>query len=463
MFFKYRRDNSIMRSKCFISITTIALIFMLLISPLVAPVLAENTPIEKPASPVVYTLQVEGTVTAGNSAHINRVIKQAQGKADAVVIILDTPGGLVSATLDIMKTISSSRVPIITYVNPEGAIAASAGTFILVAGHVAAMSPGTTCGAAMPVTMSTPGETTQPADQKTINFLAGHMRSMASERGKPADVAGKFVTENLSMTADEALEAGVIDYLTPDLGELLESIEGKGVITAAGETIIHTSGARIINFEMSLEEKATNSVSNPTMAMLLLMIGIFALIIAFKSPGTLVPEITGTICLLLALFGLGFFEINLAAGIFIILGMALLIAEAFTPTFGILAVGGTISLILGMIFFPVEPLMSRQWFSSFRIMALGVGTLGALFVTVALVGIYRAHRLKPFQGETEFDEKTGIVVESNPPYAQVKVQGEIWRAYSEKDTLQPGDKVRILGRDGITLQVELQLEHKDKI
>ncbi|MGI5879837.1 MAG: NfeD family protein [Syntrophomonadaceae bacterium] len=450
-----------MRNKCFVLII-IAIIFMLLITLPLTPVQAENAPTEKPASPVVYTLQVEGMVTAGNSAHIKRVIEQAQGKADAVVIILDTPGGLVSATLDIMKSMSASRVPVITYVNPEGAIAASAGTFILVAGHVAAMSPGTTCGAAMPVTMSTPGETTQPADQKTINFLAGHMRSIARERGKPADLAGKFVTDNLSMTANEALEAEVIDYLCPTLKELLESAEGKGVTTAAGKTTLHTGGARIINFEMNLEEKATNSVSNPTIAMLLLMIGIFALTIAFKSPGTLVPEITGTICLLLALFGLGFFEINLAAGLFIVVGIALLIAEAFTPTFGVLAVGGAISLILGMIFFPVEPLMSRQWFSSFRIMALGVGTLGALFVTIALVGIYRAHRLHPFQGEAEFNEKTGIVVQSDPPYAQVKVQGEIWRAYTEKDTLKPGDKVRILGRDGITLRVELQSEHKDK-
>ncbi|MDD3853742.1 MAG: nodulation protein NfeD [Syntrophomonadaceae bacterium] len=451
-----------MRNKCFISMA-VAIIFMLLIAPLAVLAQAENTPVEKPAVPVVYTLQVEGMVTAGNSRHIERVIEQAQGKASAVVIILDTPGGLVSATLDIMKTMSASRVPVITYVNPEGAIAASAGTFILVAGHVAAMSPGTTCGAAMPVTMSTPGETTQPADQKTINFLAGHMRSIARERSKPADLAGKFVTDNLSMTANEALDAEVIDYLCPTLEELLESVEGKGVTTAAGKTIIHTSKAGIINFEMNLEEKATNSVSNPTVAMLLLMIGIFALTIAFKSPGTLVPEITGVICLLLALFGLGFFEINLAAGLFIIGGIALLIAEAFTPTFGILAVGGAVSLILGMIFFPVEPLMSRQWFSSFRIMALGVGSLGALFVTVALVGIYRAHRLRPFQGEAEFDEKTGIVVKSDPPYAQVKVQGEIWRAYAEENTLKPGDRVRILSRDGITLRVGLQSEHKDKV
>lgn len=190
----------------------------------------------------VYSIMVDDTVTEGTARHIKRGIYLAErDQAEAVLIILNTPGGLVSATLDILQAMSASSVPIITYVSPQGAIAASAGTFILINGHIAAMSPATTCGAAMPVTMSSPGVSPQTADQKTINFLAGHMKSIAVERGRPADLAEKFVTENLTMNNSEALTAGIVDINAEGQAELLQQVDGMTVKTGAGDRRLTTA------------------------------------------------------------------------------------------------------------------------------------------------------------------------------------------------------------------------------
>ena len=180
-------------------------------------------------------------VTSGTARNIQRGLRLAEKEqADAVVILLNTPGGLVSATLEIIQDMSASSLPVLTYVNPQGAIAASAGTFILLNGHIAAMSPGTTCGAAMPVTMAAPGDEPAAADQKTINFLAGHMKSIAAERGRPGDLAERFVTENLVLNNNEALEKKVVDLNAADLTELLREVHGKTVQTSAGERVLNT-------------------------------------------------------------------------------------------------------------------------------------------------------------------------------------------------------------------------------
>jgi len=258
--------------------------------------------------PVVYTVNVDDTVTAGTARHIRRGLQLAENtRADALVILLATPGGLVSATLDIIQDMSASDIPVITYVNPQGAIAASAGTFILLNGHIAAMSPGTTCGAAMPVIMPAPGEASRAADQKTINFLAGHMKSIASERGRPADLAEKFVTENLSLNNGEALEKGVVNLNAADLSELLEKVHGLTVSTNAGSRIIKTSGASVTVIPMNVNEQLSHLISNPTLAMILLMLGIYGLIIGFYSPGFFLPEIMGSISLIMGLAGMGLF------------------------------------------------------------------------------------------------------------------------------------------------------------
>ena len=406
--------------------------------------------------PVVYTVTVEDMVTAGTARNINRAIEHSQNRnADALVIQLNTPGGLVDATLDIIQDISASPVPIITYVTPKGAIAASAGTFILVSGHLAAMTPGTTCGAAMPVTMDPQEGGTEAADQKTINFLAEHMRSVAEDKGRPGDIAEKFVLENLSLGSQTALEEGVIDVEAENLEELLQIIDGREVITAAGKINLKTAGAEPFHLTMSTEEKLIHIISNPTLAVIFLILGIYGLIIAFSSPGFMLPEVLGSISLILGLFGLGLFEVNLAAGLLIILGILLLVAELFTPTYGILGVGGVVSIILGIVFLPIEPLMPVNWFAAFRGMAISVGIVGAGFLFIVLKGILNLRRIKPMQGPGEFAADEGIVIEPLDPAGVIKIRGEIWRAKSlGGETIPAGTRIKVVKRDNIQLLVE---------
>ncbi len=406
--------------------------------------------------PLVYTVTVEGTVTAGTANYIERGLELAErDNAKAVVILLNTPGGLVSATLDIIQDMSASKIPVITYVSPEGGIAASAGTFILLNGHVAAMSPGTTCGAAMPVTMSVSGDTPQAADQKTINFLAGHMESIAQERGRPTDIARKFVLENLSLNYSEAQKAGVVDLVASDINELLDKIDGQEVAVKGGVVALATSGAEVKEIPMDTSERFINLISNPTLAMILLLLGIYGLIIGFYSPGFFLPEVLGAICLILGLYGIGLFQRNLTAAMLIVLGIGLLVAEVLTPTYGILGVGGLVSVILGILFFPVEPLMPVGWFAAFKALALGVGVVGALFVGIVIAGLLRIRRSRPVHGDDEFSESRAYVVEDVDPEGLIRVQGEIWRANSQDgEVITRGQRVSIVGREGMLLIVK---------
>lgn len=406
--------------------------------------------------PLVYTVNIEKTVTAGTYQHVNRAIKMAEEyNADAVVIQLNTPGGLVNATLDIIKVISETDIPVITYVTPKGSIAASAGTFILITGHVAVMTPGTTCGAAMPVTMSAPGDSPQAADQKTINFLAAHMKTIAEDRGRPGDIAARFVTENLSLNADEALEHGIIDYTADNLESLLAQIDGSKVDINDKIITLNTKDAQIVNIDRNMEEDFTNVVSNPTIAMILLMLGIYGLIIGFNSPGFFLPEVLGAIFLILGLYGIGSFEVNLVAGLLILLGVGLVIAEAFTPTYGILGVGGVISIVLGILLMPIEPMMPLDWFSKFKVMAVGVGVIGAGLVLIIVAGIWRLRKLSPVHGVDEFLNSNGVVIEELKPYGQIKIKGEIWNGKSvDQTTIARGESVRVVSRQGLVLVVE---------
>lgn len=429
--------------------------YLLLLLFAIAAILMQNI-IPSSASerqPLVYTLVITDTVTAGTAKHVARGLGLAERNgAEAVLILLNTPGGLVTATLDIIKDMSASAVPVITYVSPQGAIAASAGTFILLNGHIAAMSPGTTCGAAMPVATTIPGEAPKAADQKTINFLAGHMRSIARERGRPPGVAEKFVTENLSLNNSEALEKGVVNVNAADLNDLLQKIHGMAVETKTGKRFLNTSGYRVEDLPRNINESFIHLISNPTLSMILLMVGIYGLIIGFYSPGFFLPEILGSVFLVLGLAGVGLFQGNLAAALLILLGAGLLIAELYTPTFGILGVGGLASLVLGIMFFPIEPLMPVGWFSAFKLMAMGVGAVGAAFFLIVIMGLARVRRLAPVHGEGEFHGAPAYVIKDLNPVGLVKIKGEIWQAVSKDGhTIPEGQRVMVYERQGMTL------------
>jgi membrane-bound serine protease (ClpP class) len=432
-----------------IRILTLSLVSFALLLAWFTPVQAADD------GPKVLTIPVEGMITAGTASYIQRGLSVAKDQGyEAAVLLINTPGGLVTSTLDIVADMLNADLPIVTYVSPQGAIAASAGSFILLAGHVAAMSPGTTCGAAMPVQINPESGTTDAADNKTVQFLAGHMRSIAEARGRPPQTAEKFVTESLTLEASEALEQGVIDHIEPDLATLLLRIDGTEW-TIKGQTVqLNTAGASIQPLEMTFVEKMTALLSDPQLAYILLLVGIYGLIIGFGAPETYVPEVLGVIALALGLYGLGLFETNIFAGILIILGLGLLVAEVLTPTYGILTFGGLACLVLGTIFLPAEPLMPSGWILRFRFMAVGIGVAGAGFMLVAMRAIVRIRRRKSVQGINEFDGREALVVEALTPEGLVQINGEIWRAVSEnEDPLEAGQMVQVIDRHGLVVRV----------
>lgn len=206
---------------------------------------------------------------------------------------------------------------------------------------------------------------------------------------------------------------------------------------------------------MDTSERFINLISNPTLAMILLLLGIYGLIIGFYSPGFFLPEVLGAICLILGLYGIGLFQRNLTAAMLIVLGIGLLVAEVLTPTYGILGVGGLVSVILGILFFPVEPLMPVGWFAAFKALALGVGVVGALFVGIVIAGLLRIRRSRPVHGDDEFSESRAYVVEDVDPEGLIRVQGEIWRANSQDgEVITRGQRVSIVGREGMLLIVK---------
>jgi len=317
------------------------------------------------------------------------------------------------------------------------------------------MAPETTCGAAMPVTMSNPISNPQAADQKTINFLAGHLRNLAIQRGRPGDIAEKFVKENLTLSYNEAFNHEVVDFIVDDLSGLLAVINGHEIETIQGKVRINTSNADVIALQMGTSKKVINIISNPTLAMILLMLGIYGLIIGFSSPGFLFPEILGSISLILGLYGIGLFEVNITAGLLILLGIILLVAEAFTPTYGLLGIGGMASIVLGIVFFTVEPLMPTSWLGNFRIMAVGVGLIGVGFLVLILTGIFKLKRAEVVHGDQEFNNAVGLVIKALTPYGQIKLRGEIWKAKSwNQEEIKEGTRVEVIAREGMLLIVK---------
>lgn len=410
-------------------------------------------------SPQILSLEVDGMITAGTAAFIRENIlyaNQPGSGIQAVLIRLNTPGGLLDATLDIMSDISQSGIPVITYVSPAGAIAASAGSMILIASHIAAMAPGTTTGAAMPVAIDpASGGSAAPADEKTINFLAGHLRSIARERGRPDDTIARFVRENLTLDANEALAEGVIDVVAATTGELLQHIDGRPVRVGNDEVTLSTSGAVLVEAAMTWSQRLQDLVSNPQLAFLLLIGGAYALYFGLSAPGTLVPETLGAVMVLLGLYGLGLFDTNLTGILLVLLGIGFLIAELFTPTHGALTAAGIVSLALGALLFPAEPLLGQHWFRSFRATVWGLVVGGGVLSLIATGAIVRSRRNVERATPLSGIPREGVVVSDLNPEGQIRLRGEIWRARSQDgSTITAGSIVRVTGREGLTLYVK---------
>jgi membrane-bound serine protease (ClpP class) len=414
----------------------------------------------------VLIIEMKGAIGIATQRQLSRAIEQArQERAEALIVRLDTPGGLVSATRDVIRDMIASPVPIVVYVAPSGARAASAGTFIVYASHIAAMAPGTNLGAATPISMGglpgMPGQqkdkdgekgSRSAAEQKAINDIVAMLRSLAQLRGRSIEFAEKAVREAETMTAEEALKANVVEIVAADTSELLAALDGRPVKIGGADRALATKSAATIEVEPDWRTRLLAVISDPNIAFILLLIGFYGILLEFWNPGTLIPGTIGAISIILALMALSALPIHYGALGLLILGMALMVGEAFTPGVGILGAGGLVAFVVGAIFlfegtgWDIE--VSLSW-------PVIVGaTLSTAILIFGIAGAAaRAYKQRPVTGAEEMIGIQGEVVEWNGVSGRVHVHGETWAARADR-SLEVKEKIRVVGRDGLTLVVE---------
>ena len=433
------------------------------------------------AGKTAVLLEIKGPIGPATSDYIGRGLEKARAQGAQVVILrMDTPGGLDTSMREIIQDILTSPLPVIVYVAPGGARAASAGTYILYASTVAAMAPGTNLGAATPVQIGgapppAPGKesgedkgrkengkngddsgkteskpTPHPTmTDKVLNDAVAYIRSLAQMRGRNAEWAEKAVTEAASLGAEDALKAGVIDLMAGDLKELLEKADGRKVTVLNQEIELHTAGAAIVAMEPDWRTELLAAITNPNLAYILLLIGVYGLIFEFTNPGFIAPGVIGTICLFLGLFALHLLPVNYAGAGLILLGLAFMVAEAFVPAFGALGIGGVVAFVVGsvMLLDTDIPGYGVSW----QVIAAIGGTTSTFFAVVLVLAV-KARRRPVVSGTEELVGSYGHVADWADRKGLVRVQGELWQA-SAAQTLEPGARVRIAAIDGLALTV----------
>jgi membrane-bound serine protease (ClpP class) len=411
---------------------------------------------------LVTVLNVEGIISPASADFIAKGLRQAkENGAMLVVLELDTPGGLDSSMRTIIRQILSSPMPIATFVSPGGARAASAGTFILYASHVAAMTPASNLGAASPVSIGGgPAGQDKGADKKdgtdtmtskVTNDAAAYLRSLAQLRGRNADFAEKAVLEASSMSAQEALSAGVIDLIAGNVPELLQKLDGKAVTLDSGASVtLATQGARIERIEPDWRNRILSLLANPQIAVLLMMVGIYGLFFELTSPGVALPGVAGLICLLLGLYAFQMLPVNWAGVGLLAAGAAMMIAEAFLPSFGVLGVGGIVAFVLGGLLLTDTGLPGYDLTLPF-LTGVALVSFGMIAATGWLAARGRRHRV--VSGEEQMPGLPGVVTSVIEGTIYAEVRGESWRVSCDQP-LQLGDRIRVLSINGLLLTVE---------
>jgi len=411
------------------------------------------------ASSRIDVLYANGTINPVLANYIERGINQAEEEnAIACVIQLDTPGGLDTAMRDIVKDIVSAEVPVVVYVSPSGARAASAGVFITIAAHVAAMAPITNIGAAHPVAIGTEGEATmsKEMEEKVVNDAAAYIRTIAKAHGRNVEWAEKAVRGSVSATEQEALELNVIDTVAPDLGSLIRQLDGWQVTMLDNSVVtLHTQGAEINYVNMSAIEDFLFTISDPNIAVILLSLAMLGITAEIFNPGLIFPGVFGGISAFLAAYSLGFLPINYAGIALVALAGGLFIAEVFTAGFGLFAAGGITSLVFGfLILFSGRPTLFQPDLRVIVGIAVGVGSV----VAVIIYHVVRAHRRQATTGKEELPGKTAIVKVALEPEGTILHQGELWTAILDEGKAKPGEEVIITRFDGLKLYVTKKLK-----
>jgi len=406
------------------------------------------------ASSRIIVLHANGTINPVLANYIERGIDQAEeDNAIACIIQLDTPGGLDTAMRDIVKDIINAEVPVVVYVSPSGARAASAGVFITIAAHVAVMAPSTAIGAAHPVAIGAEGEAqmSEEMEEKIVNDAAAYIRSIAEAHGRNMEWAEKAVRESVSATEQEALELNIIDTVASDLDSLVSQLDGWQVTMLDGSVLtLDTQGAEIIDVNMSATESVLFAISDPNIALVLLSLAILGITVEIFNPGLIFPGVFGGISAFLAAYSLGVLPINYAGIALMILAGGLFIAEFFTPGFGLFAGGGIVSFVFGaLILFSGRPTLFQPDLPVIIGIAVGVGSILAFIIYHAI----RAHRRQATTGREELPGKTAVVKVALEPEGTVLHQGELWTGILDEGRAKPGEEVTITKFDGLKLYV----------
>lgn len=440
-----------------------------------AALLAASTAVAQPDSApavpdeggerVVLRLVIDGAISPASAELLEDAIEEAEETgAEALVVLLDTPGGLVESTRQIVRAIMASRVPIVVYVAPSGARAGSAGVFLTLSAHVAAMAPGTNIGAATPISMGGGGLPGGPApadsalqeaggddplERKILNDTVAFIRTIAERRGRNADWAEQAVIEGVSVTETEALTENVVDLIAPSLSALLAEIDGREVELVDRTTILRTAGAEVRTIDKGLRFKILDTIANPNIAFILMMIGIYGIFFELMNPGAILPGVVGGISLVLAFFALQALPVNYAGVLLILFSLILFIAEVKVVSYGLLTVGGVVAFVLGalMLFDTPGSLFRVSWS-----VIIPAALLTAGFFLFAMGMAWRTWKTRPTTGREGLIGERAVVRSRIDPQGQVLMRGEIWQARAD-ETLEPGDSVEVVAVDGLTLEV----------
>ena len=399
----------------------------------------------------IFIAEVDGIINPATAKFITESIDQAVEQGGQCLIIqLDTPGGLMDSMRNIVKKILASPIPIIVYVAPSGARAASAGVFITMSAHIAVMAPGTHIGAAHPVTLGAEGKESKTMSEKVVNDAVSYAKTIAKTRRKNVDWAEKAVRKSVSVTEEEALKLNVIDFISPDIQDLLTKIDGRIVKFDGVTRTLLTKGVQPRSIKMSWRYKLLDTISNPSIAYILLMLGIYGIFFELSNPGAILPGVVGGIFLILAFYALQMLPINFAGLALILFGILLFIAEIKVMSHGLLAIGGIISLFLGSLMLIESPTEYMRISLSVIIPAVLVS---AAFFMFAITKAIKARLTKPTTGMEGLIGETGTVSTPIAPEGKVSIHGEFWNAISDQN-IEKGEKVQVIGVTNLILKVK---------
>jgi membrane-bound serine protease (ClpP class) len=408
----------------------------------------------------VFVAEIEGMVAGGTEHQFEKAIEKAEDEnAAALIIKLDTPGGISGSMENVIEKIYDAKIPIIVYVSPEGAHAFSAGTFILLASHIAAMAPSTAIGACQPRIINPATGLPEDAPQKEINAYTTYIKSIANRTRRNESAAMRFVSENLALSPDEAVDAGIIEVIAKNVTALLKKTHGmriRGAIEGRENVSLDFEEVKIVNIGWNVRDEIVNYLTDPQLASLLFTIGIIGLIFGFLSPGFHVPEVIGAVCLILSLYGLSYIGVNAAGILLLTVAFIFIVIEAYTPTFGFWTTAAIVTFIFGIVLLPATDAlyqMPDDWFISFRVGSVMVAIALGAFFAYAITMSMKARKAKPKMGEDELIGMEGVALSELTPQGQVKIKGEIWQAESD-DEIKQGDTVVVVEKKGLVVKVK---------